>query len=128
MMQYNLREYILQWGLLCNFTCPIIPTSQQNNRRNKMTNNYSELFQTFLGAGVYDGKAREIGYVVAFCDNGTDFRAYVQNARNVKHDFKEFGVRQRSKSFTSQTKANTWAYRTAKVRIEGVRKKAGFIC
>lgn len=92
-----------------------------------MTNEYSEVFQTFLGTGVFDSKAREIGYVVGFCDNGTDFRAYVQNARNVKYDFKEFGVSQRSKGFATQAAANAWAYRTAKVRIEGVRKKASFV-
>ena len=86
-----------------------------------MTNEYGEIFMNFLGTGVLDSKSREIGYVVSFRDNGTDFRAYVQNTRLINGEWKEFGVQQRSKSFPSQAVATAWAYATAKDRISKVR-------
>ena len=82
-----------------------------------MTTQYGEVFESYLRSGQYDSKNREIGYIVGFCNNGTDFRAYVQNARRVNDDWKEFGVPQRSKSFSSQESATKWAYSTAKERI-----------
>lgn len=82
-----------------------------------MTTEYGEIFETFLRSGKFDDKGREIGYIVGFRDNGADFRAYVQNARRVVDQWSEFGVRQRSKSFTSQEAANRWAYATARQRI-----------
>ena len=81
-----------------------------------MTNEYGEIFMNFLGTGVLDSKGREIGYAVVFRDNGTDFRAYVQNTRLINGEWKEFGVKQRSHSFPSQQLATAWAYATAKVR------------
>lgn len=81
-----------------------------------MTNEYGEIFKNFLGTGVLDKKNREIGFVVVFRDNGTDFRAYVQNTRLIKGEWEEFGVQQRSKSFPSQAIATAWAYATAQVR------------
>jgi hypothetical protein len=42
---------------------------------------YGELTETYMNSNVRDNKGREIGFIVGFRDNGTDFRAYVQNAR-----------------------------------------------
>lgn len=86
-----------------------------------MTNEYGEIFKNFIGTGVKDKKGREIGYVVVFRDNGTDFRAYVQNTRLIKGEWEEFGVQQRSRSFPSQALATAWAYATASVRRHKVR-------
>ena len=88
-----------------------------------MTNEYGEIFKNFIGTGVKDQKGREIGYAVVFRDNGTDFRAYVQNTRLIKGEWEEFGVKQRSKSFSSQTAATNWAYSTAKERVAKVQSK-----
>jgi len=86
-----------------------------------MTNEYGEIFKNFIGTGVKDQKGREIGYAVVFRDNGTDFRAYVQNTRLINGEWEEFGVKQRSKSFPSQALATAWAYATASVRRHKVR-------
>jgi hypothetical protein len=86
-----------------------------------MTNEYGEIFKNFIGTGVKDQKGREIGYAVVFRDNGTDFRAYVQNTRLIKGEWEEFGVQQRSRSFPSQALATAWAYATASVRRHKVR-------
>ena len=82
---------------------------------------YGEIFETHMRSGRYDSKGREIGYIVGFRDNGADFRAYVQNARRVNGEFIEFGVQQRSKSFSSQDAARRWAYATANDRIAALR-------
>lgn len=82
---------------------------------------YGDIFETAVSSGKVDSKGREIGYLVIFRDNGTDFRALVQNARKVKGEWKEFGVPQRSKSFSSQIEANRWAYATAKARIANLK-------
>ena len=86
-----------------------------------MTKEYGEIFMNFLGTNVLDKKGREIGFAVVFRDNGEDFRAYVQNTRLVKGEWKEFGVQQRSRSFPSQAFATAWAYATASVRRHKVR-------
>jgi hypothetical protein len=78
---------------------------------------YGDITESYIRSGRYDSKNREIGYIVGFRDNGVDFRAYVQNARRVDGKWKEFGVQQRSKSFTSQAAATRWAYATANDRI-----------
>ena len=85
-----------------------------------MTSEYGEIFENHIGTGKLDSKGREIGYIVGFRDNGTDFRAYVQNARRTQHGWADFGARQRSKSFRSQDEANRWAYATAHSRIASV--------
>jgi hypothetical protein len=82
-----------------------------------MTSEFGEIFEAVLEAGKKDSKGRKIGYIVGLRDNGTDFRAWVQNARFVKGDWSDFGVIQRSKSFRSQEEATRWAYSTAKERI-----------
>jgi hypothetical protein len=82
---------------------------------------YGDIFENHIGTGRHDSKGREIGYIVVFRDNGEDFRAYVQNARRVNGELVEFGVKQRSKSFTSQAEATRWAYATANERIAKVR-------
>jgi len=83
-----------------------------------MTNQkYSELTEVHFPSDKLDYKNRLVGFTVRFTDNGTDFRAYVQNARLVKNEWLDFGVRQRSKSFTSQKSAVAWAYSTANARI-----------
>ena len=86
-----------------------------------MNTEYGEVFEAYVRSGRYDSKGREIGYIVGFRDNGTDFRAYVQNARRVNGEWKEFGVQQRSKSFRSQAAATTWAYATADERISKIK-------
>lgn len=79
---------------------------------------FGDMFETFMGSGKFDAKGREIGWTVGFRDNGTDFHAWVQNARRLKNgEFHDFGVAQRSKKFDSQEAANRWAYATAKARI-----------
>lgn len=81
-------------------------------------------FETFLTAGQVDSKGREIGYIVGMNDNGSDFRAWVQNARRVNGEFSDFGVMQRSKGFTSKEAARHWAYATAKQRIAKLHEKS----
>lgn len=81
-----------------------------------------EIFETTLPAGKKDSAGREIGFTVGLRDNGVDFYAWVQNARLVKGtaingEWKDFGVSQRSKKFTSQDAARRWAYSTARDRI-----------
>jgi len=83
---------------------------------------YGEITQTYMNSGVRDSKGREIGYIVGFRDNGTDFRAYVQNARREFGVWKDFGTSQRSKSFADQASATLWAYATARQRIAKLNK------
>lgn len=81
-----------------------------------------ELFETFIGSGKFDAKGREIGWTVGLRDNGVDFHAWVQSARRVKGgEFHDFGVAQRSKKFSSQDAARSWAYTTAKTRVTNLR-------
>ena len=86
-----------------------------------MNTHYGDITQTFLNTTRRDSKGREIGFIVGFRDNGVDFRAYVQNARRIAGEWKDFGVMQRSKSFTSQDAATRWAYSTANERVAKVR-------
>ena len=76
-----------------------------------------ETFEAHLDSGKTDPSGRRIGYIVGLRDNGVDFYAWVQHARLVKGEFKDFGVQQRSKQFTSQAAATSWAYRIAHERI-----------
>jgi hypothetical protein len=76
-----------------------------------------DTFENHLDSGKVDAAGRRIGYIVGLRDNGVDFYAWVQNARQVKGEFVDFGVQQRSKKFASQVEATNWAYRTAKERI-----------
>lgn len=78
---------------------------------------YNDLSETYLRSGRWDKKGREIGYVVGLNNNGITFAAWVQNARRVNGEWKEFGVMQQSKTFASQEAATKWAYQTAKERI-----------
>ena len=82
---------------------------------------YGDIVEHHIGTGRRDSKGREIGYIVGFRDNGEDFRAYVQNARRVNGEWVEFGVQQRSKSFTSQKFAAAWAFVTAHARIAKIQ-------
>jgi len=79
-----------------------------------------DIFENHIPAGKTDSKGRQIGYIVGLRDNGTDFYAWVQNARVVNGEFVEFGVAQRSKKFASQAAATSWAYSTARERIAKV--------
>jgi hypothetical protein len=88
---------------------------------NMTTTEYSDITQSFVRSGRTDSKGREIGYIVALVDNGTDFRALVQNARRINGEWVEFGVKQRSKSFASQATATGWAYATAHARIASIK-------
>ena len=87
-----------------------------------MTTEFGDIFETYLSTGKRDSKGREIGFIVGFRDNGSDFCAWVQNARWVNGEWMDFGVRQRSRSFPAQKFATTWAYHAAKVRIAKVCK------
>jgi hypothetical protein len=79
---------------------------------------YGEVTEINVRSGRFDSKGREIGFTIGFRDNGSDFRAYVQNARRVTaHEWQDFGVQQRSKSFSSQAEATRWAWATANERI-----------
>jgi aspartate 1-decarboxylase len=84
---------------------------------------YGVITQTYMNSGKLDSKGREIGFIVAFRDNGTDFRAYVQNARREFGVWKDFGAQQRSKSFADQPSATLWAYATARQRIAKLHKE-----
>ena len=83
---------------------------------------YSELFEVFLNSGVKDSKGRWIGFTLGFRDDGTDFRAYVQNSRLVKGEWINFGAGQPSKKFSTRIAANTWAYQSANQRIAKLQK------
>lgn len=91
---------------------------------NAAAQKFGEAFETFVSAGAFDAKGREIGFIVGFNDDGAnDFRAWVQAARRVgglSGDFSDHGVRQRSKGFSSAEEANRWAYATARERIAKV--------
>ena len=78
---------------------------------------FTNHLETWIGSGKHDSKGREIGYIVGLSDNGTEYAAWVQNGRATAHEFKDFGVTQRSRNFTSQEAATRWAYSTAKERI-----------
>jgi len=86
-----------------------------------MTHAYGEIVQTNLGTGIKDSKGREIGFIVALVDNGTDFRALVQNARRIKGEWQEFGVRQSSKSYRSQAEATRCGFAIANQRIANIK-------
>jgi hypothetical protein len=77
---------------------------------------YNDMSETYIGTGRKDSKGREIGWIVGLNNNGTNFAAWVQNARKVNGEWKEFGVQQHSRSFPSQSLATAWAYATAQVR------------
>ena len=85
---------------------------------------FGETFENYLPAGKVDYKGRKIGFIVGLRDNGSDFRAWVQNARFVNGEWADFGVTQRSKSFSSQQAATSWAYSTARARIANLMKSA----
>jgi hypothetical protein len=83
------------------------------------TNVLGEVFETFVPAKKVDDKGRVIGFVVGLRDNGSDFYAWVQNARQTGNgEWIEFGTTQRSRKFASQTAATSWAYSTARARIQ----------
>lgn len=86
-----------------------------------MTAEYGDITETYVRSGRFDSKNREIGFIVGFRDNGEDFRAYVQNARRINGEWKDFGVIQRSKSFRSQVEATRWGYATAQERIAKIK-------
>jgi len=86
-----------------------------------MTQTYGEITETHLGTGSKDSKGREIGFIVALVDNGTDFRALVQNARRINGEWQEFGVRQSSKSYRSQAEATRCGFAIANQRIQKIK-------
>lgn len=86
-----------------------------------MAAEFGDITESYISSGRTDSKGREIGYVVGLRDNGTDFHAWVQNARRVNGEWKEFGVQQRSVRFDSQESATRWAYATANSRIANIQ-------
>jgi hypothetical protein len=85
------------------------------------TTQLGDITESYIRSGRTDSKGREIGYVVGLRDDGTTFYAWVQNARRVNGQWVEFGVQQRSKSFSSQATATAWAYATANQRISAIK-------
>jgi hypothetical protein len=79
--------------------------------------NSDNIFLNYLSSGKRDPKGRMIGYVVGFNNNSNEFAAWVQNTRQIKGNWIEFGVTQRAKYFASQVQATRWAYNTARERI-----------
>jgi hypothetical protein len=96
----------------------VVRCGHRNNQTGvtDMANDYNDMTETYIGTGRKDSKGREIGWIVGLNNNGTTFAAWVQNARKVNGEWKEFGVQQRSRSFPSQAIATAWAYATAQVR------------
>lgn len=87
-----------------------------------MTMSLSEITEQYLNSGKRDSKNREIGYIVGLRNSDTTYYAWVQNARRVKGEWKDFGVRQRSKQFATQQAATTWAFAEAHARIASLTK------
>jgi hypothetical protein len=83
---------------------------------------FGEILETFLTTNKFDNSDREIGFVIGMRDDTVNFYAWVQNTRRVNGEWKEFGVRQRSKSFATQEQATKWAYVEAGKRISRVLK------
>jgi hypothetical protein len=68
-------------------------------------------------------KGVKLGSLLDSAITAHDFRAYVQNARRINGEWKDFGVRQRSLSFIDQPTATLWAYSTARERIAKLQSK-----
>jgi hypothetical protein len=79
--------------------------------------NTNNIIETWLGSSKFDNAGREIGYIVGFNDNGEQYAAWVQNGRKSNGKFADFGAKQRSRMFATQSQATQWAYATAKERI-----------
>ena len=79
--------------------------------------------EQYLNSGKKDSKGRYIGYTVGLRNNGVEFYAWVQNSRLDDGGWKDFGAAQRSKCFKSQAEATSWAFNTARVRIEKIQAK-----
>jgi hypothetical protein len=62
-------------------------------------------------------RAVRLATLLASTTTVTTFAAWVQNARRLNGEWKEYGVQQRSKAFSSQDAATRWAYQTANERI-----------
>lgn len=92
-------------------------SAKLNELKGTEMTNFNNMLETWVGSGKLDSKGREIGFIVGLNDNGTEYAAWVQSGRMVNRDFKDFGVRQRSRNFISQEAATRWAYSTAKERI-----------
>ena len=96
-----------------------------------MAKELGESFETFVSAGKFDEKGREIGFIVGLRDNGEDFYAWVQKARRevitrngvriAPGEARDFGPFQRSKKFASKDAARAWAYRAAHDRIAALK-------
>lgn len=87
-----------------------------------MTMSLSEITEQYINSGKRDSKNREIGYTVGLRNSETTYYAWVQNTRRVKGEWKDFGVRQRSKQFTTQAAATAWAFAEAHARIASLTK------
>ena len=88
------------------------------------TTQLGDISETYLSTGKRDSKGRMIGFIVGFRDDGTEFFAWVQNARLINGMWADYGVRQRSRSFPAQHFATTWAYAAVRVRIAKIQKGA----
>lgn len=81
----------------------------------------SEITEQYIPTGTQDSKGRWIGYTVGFRNSETTYYAWVQNTRRVKGEWKDFGVRQRSKQFSSQEAATRWAFAEVKSRVDRLK-------
>lgn len=88
-----------------------------------MTNPLSEIFEHHEPAGKNDDKGRQIWFIRGHRKNEVtgECYAWVQNARRVKGEVKEFGVPQRSKLFPSVATALVWSKATVADRVSKLR-------
>lgn len=87
------------------------------------TEQMGEIVEQFVRAE-QDKAGRVFGYVVGLREvlSTGECYAWVQRAVEVKHGFKDFGPRQRSKKFPSVSAARAWGFATAKQRAAARRK------
>ena len=82
-----------------------------------VTEQMGEIVEQFIRTE-QDKAGRVFGYIVGLREvlSTGECYAWVQRAIEVKHGFKDFGPRQRSKKFPSVAAARSWAFATAKER------------
>lgn len=87
------------------------------------TEQLGEIVEQFIRTE-QDKAGRVFGYIVGLREvlSTGECYAWVQRAVEIKHDFKDFGPRQRSKKFPSVAAARAWGFATAKARAAERRK------
>jgi hypothetical protein len=82
---------------------------------------WGEPFETFHRSGKVDAKGRQIGFLVGFNTNGVVWAAWVQAARAKGNDLGDFGPRQKSREFPTESAARAWAKATLADRLAKVK-------